>query len=171
MAVGLNIRGGGPVGTCGADGEGGSGPPSVGKESGWTDGTDVNSSCPALPSAEPSGGGEYTLRSRASPSASGTTTGGGGDCGGPTANGVGTTGASSGKRAMGPPGVPAEAGVGLLRLRMPGLERGSCALFRGAIDFAPFFLLAFRSSLCFRRNSALSAFEIPSSTNGPVVLT
>lgn len=57
------------------------------------------------------------------------------------------------------------AGAEVLRLRRPGLAAGSVELAR-----IPFFLLAFRSSLCFRRNSARSALEIPSSTSGPVVL-
>lgn len=34
----------------------------------------------------------------------------------------------------------------------------------------PFLRFAFRSSLCFRRNSALSAFETPSSTRLPFAL-
>lgn len=62
------------------------------------------------------------------------------------------------------------AGAEVRRLRMPTFPEGSTGFARDADACIPLFLLAFRSSLCRLRNSALSFFEMPSSTRGPVVL-
>lgn len=84
----------------------------------------------------------------------------------------GVTGAED--AACAPPPMPVKgitAGADVLRLGSPLFARVSTEeVVRAAEEWSPFFLLALRSSLCLRRNSARSALEMPSSTSVPVVL-
>lgn len=180
IIAGLNIRGGGPlIAGFGERGCGGTAAasrmPFAPVESGWLNVTGGGSlEVSSVGAASGGRSGESTLCSRTSVSASGITTGGGGvgsrDV---TAGGIAIAGAGfCGETEPGPTtGMSAgPAGAGLLRLRIPTVETGSAVGFRADVGLAAFFLLAFRSSLCLRRNSALSAFDIPCSTSGPVFL-